>query len=63
MLEEIRSRIAGDYRTIPQPDVGVRLADAKALLSEVDRRSVALMMIAEGCSDPAGLARDVLARK
>jgi len=62
MLEEIRGRIAGDYRTIPQPDVGIRLADAKALLSEVDRRTVALRMIAEGCADPAGFAREVLAR-
>lgn len=51
MLEEIRGRIAEDYRTIPQPDVGLRLADAKTLLAEVDRLHAALSGLVEALAE------------
>lgn len=35
-VEEIKRRVNDDYRTIPQPDHGVMLADLKTLLGELN---------------------------
>lgn len=58
-MNTVMDRLYLELANVVHPDT--KSSRELALQKVIDRRGVALMMIAEGCSDPAGLAKDVLA--